>query len=191
MSTFLFTTTNQINKEHQQEIKMTSEAVPPGVLSVRLLRGINLVKRDADGSDPYVVVHLENQNLKTSVIKNTVNPVWNEELTLAVTNPATPIKIEVFDKDKLSKDDPMGDAQVDLEPLVQMARMDLEDIRSGTVVRTVRPHRGGTSSACCLADESNIVWEEGQVVQDALIKLRNVATGIIHLQLRWVKIPAL
>jgi Ca2+-dependent lipid-binding protein len=72
---------------------MTSEAVPPGVLSVRLLRGINLVKRDADGSDPYVVVHLENQNLKTSVIKNTVNPVWNEELTLAVTNPATPIKI--------------------------------------------------------------------------------------------------
>jgi hypothetical protein len=98
---------------------------------------------------------------------------------------------EVFDKDKLSKDDPMGDAQVDLEPLVQMARMDLEDIHSGTVVRTVRPHRGGTSSACCLADESNIVWEEGQVVQDALIKLRNVATGIIHLQLRWVKIPAL
>ena len=96
----------------------------------------------------------------------------------------------MFDKDKLSKDDPMGEAQVDVEPLVQMARMDLEDIRSGTVVRTVRPHRGGTSSVCCLADESNIVWEEGQVVQDALIKLRNVATGIIHLQLRWVKIPA-
>uniref|UniRef100_A0ACD5UYC8 Uncharacterized protein n=1 Tax=Avena sativa TaxID=4498 RepID=A0ACD5UYC8_AVESA len=169
---------------------MTSEGLPPGVLSVRVLRGMNLVKRDADGSDPYVVLHLDNQKLKTSVIKNTVNPVWNEDITLAVTNPATPLKIEVFDKDKISKDDPMGDAQVDLEPLVQMARMDLEDIKSGSVVRTVRPHRGGTSSVCCLADESNIVWEEGQVVQDALIKLRNVATGILELQLRWVKIPA-
>uniref|UniRef100_A0ACD5UNA6 Uncharacterized protein n=1 Tax=Avena sativa TaxID=4498 RepID=A0ACD5UNA6_AVESA len=169
---------------------MTSESLPPGVLSVRVLRGINLVKRDADGSDPYVVLHLDNQKLKTSVIKNTVNPVWNEDITLAVTNPATPLKIEVFDKDKISKDDPMGDAQVDLEPLVQMARMDLEDIRSGSVVRTVRPHRGGTSSVCCLADESNIVWEEGQVVQDALIKLRNVDTGMLQLQLRWVKIPA-
>ena len=71
---------------------MSSE-LPPGVLSVRVLRGINLVKRDADGSDPYVVLHLDNQKLKTSVIKNTVNPVWNEDLTLAVTNPATPIKI--------------------------------------------------------------------------------------------------
>lgn len=98
---------------------------------------------------------------------------------------------EVFDKDKFSKDDQMGDAEVDLEPLLQMARMDLEDIRSGTVVRTVRPHRGGAGGGCCLADESSIVWEEGQVVQDALLKLRNVATGIIHLQLRWVKIPTL
>ncbi|KAF7001252.1 hypothetical protein CFC21_016962 [Triticum aestivum] len=170
---------------------MTSEPVPPGMLSVRVLRGINLVNCDANGSDPYVVLELDNQKVMTNVIKKTVNPVWNKDLTLAVTNPTTSIKIEVFDKDKFSKDDKMGDAEVDLEPLLQMARMDLEDIRSGTVVRTVRPHRGGAGGSCCLADESSIVWEEGQVVQDALLKLRNVATGIIHLQLRWVKIPSL
>jgi hypothetical protein len=33
----------------------------PGFLSVRVLRGVNLVSRDAGGSDPYVVLHLDNQ----------------------------------------------------------------------------------------------------------------------------------
>jgi Ca2+-dependent lipid-binding protein len=33
------------------------------------------------------------QKVKTSVIKKTVNPVWNEDLTLAVKDAATPIKL--------------------------------------------------------------------------------------------------
>uniref|UniRef100_A0A0E0E6U3 C2 domain-containing protein n=1 Tax=Oryza meridionalis TaxID=40149 RepID=A0A0E0E6U3_9ORYZ len=150
----------------------------PGFLSVRVLRGVNLVSRDAGGSDPYVVLHLDNQK--------TTNPVWNEELTLAVRNPETPIQLEVFDKDTFSKDDQMGDAEFDIEALMQIVRMDLKDIRSGTVVRTVRPGR-----QCCLADESHIVWENGQIVQDMLLKLRNVETGVVHLQLKWVNIPDL
>ncbi|KAG8081297.1 hypothetical protein GUJ93_ZPchr0007g4537 [Zizania palustris] len=156
----------------------------PGFLSVRVLRGVNLVSRDVTGSGPYVVLHLDNQKLKTSVIKNTTNPVWNEDLTLVVKNPATPIQLEVLDKDTFSKDDQMGDAEFDIEALMQIIQMDLEDISSGTVVRTVRPGR-----QCCLADESHIIWENGQVVQDMLLKLRNVETGVVHLQLKWVKIP--
>jgi len=92
---------------------------------------------------------------------------------------------EVFDKDTFSKDDLMGDAEFDIEALVQIIQMDLEDIRSGTVVRSVRP--GGKDS--CLADESHIIWDNGQVVQDLLLKLRNVDTGVVHLQLKWVTIP--
>lgn len=163
------------------------------------------------------------QKLKTSVMKKTVNPVWNEDLTLAVMDASAPIKLvsiihlfdhfplmidnhvgflnaalhvgrlisemkqkqEVFDKDTFSKDDRMGDAEFDIEALVQIIQMDLEDIRSGTVVRTVRP--GGKDS--CLADESHIIWDNGQVVQDLLLKLRNVDTGVVHLQLKWVTIP--
>ncbi|RLN36254.1 protein C2-DOMAIN ABA-RELATED 5-like [Panicum miliaceum] len=156
----------------------------PGFLSVKVLRGVNLVSRDANGSDPYVVLNLDGQKLKTGVMKKTVNPVWNEDLTLAVKNASTPIKLEVFDKDTFSKDDQMGDAEFDIEALMQIIQMDLEDIRSGTVVRTVRP-----GSHCCLADESHIIWENGQVVQDLLLKLRNVDTGVVHLQLRWVNVP--
>lgn len=91
---------------------------------------------------------------------------------------------EVFDKDTFSKDDRMGDAEFDIEALMQIIKMDLEDIRSGTVVRTVRPGKH-----CCLADESHIIWQDGQVVQDILLKLRNVDTGVVHLQLKWVHIP--
>ncbi|XP_066398477.1 GTPase activating protein 1-like [Miscanthus floridulus] len=160
-------------------------SLPGGFLSVRVLRGINLVSCDAKGSDPYVVLSLDGQKLKTSVIKKTVNPVWNEDLTLAVMDASAPIKLEVFDKDTFSKDDMMGDAEFDIEALVQIIQMDLEDIRSGTVVRTVRP--GGKD--CCLADESHIIWDKDQVVQDLLLKLRNVNTGVVHLQLKWVTIP--
>ncbi|KAL6647662.1 hypothetical protein ACP70R_015099 [Stipagrostis hirtigluma subsp. patula] len=156
----------------------------PGFLSVRVLRGVNLVSRDATGSDPYVVLHVDGQKVKTGVMKKTVNPVWNEDLSLAIKNAETPIKLEVFDKDTFSKDDKMGDAEFDIEALMQIIQMDLEDIRSGTVVRTVR-----TSKQSCLAEESQIIWENGQVVQDLLLKLRNVETGVVHLQLKWVNIP--
>ncbi|KAK8458786.1 hypothetical protein SEVIR_2G006300v4 [Setaria viridis] len=156
----------------------------PGFLSVRVLRGVNLANRDAKGSDPYVVLNLDGQKLKTSVMKKTVNPVWNEDLTLAVMDASAPIKLEVFDKDTFSKDDRMGDAEFDIEALMQIIKMDLEDIRSGTVVRTVRPDKH-----CCLADESHIIWQDGQVVQDILLKLRNVDTGVVHFQLKWVHIP--
>jgi hypothetical protein len=84
----------------------------------------------------------------------------------------------------VSKDDKMGDAELEIEALMQMIQMDLEDIRSGTVVRTVRPGK-----SCFLADESSIVWDNGQLVQDVLLKLRNVETGVLHLQLKWVNIP--
>lgn len=82
----------------------------------------------------------------------------------------------------------MGDAEFDVEAMMQILRMDLEDIRSGTVVRTVRP---GGGDRCCLADESHIVWRDGQVVQDVLLRLRNVETGVVHLQLKWVRIPGM
>ncbi|XP_015695021.1 GTPase activating protein 1-like [Oryza brachyantha] len=174
----------QLTEEKERQDQGIAEMSDlPGFLSVRVLRGVNLVSRDATGSDPYVVLHLDHQKVKTGVMKKTVNPVWNEELTLAVKDPATPIKLEVFDKDTFSKDDRMGDAEFDIEALMQIVKMDLEDIRSGTVVRTVRPGR-----QCCLADESNIIWENGQIVQDMLLKLRNVETGVVHLQLKWVKI---
>ncbi|KAL6647226.1 hypothetical protein ACP70R_014663 [Stipagrostis hirtigluma subsp. patula] len=155
-----------------------------GLLKVRVVRGINLAYRDARGSDPYVVLRLGKRKLKTSVKKKSVNPIWHEELTLSVTNPHEPIRLEVFDKDTFSRDDPMGDAEIDVAPLMEAVSMGLEDIRNGTIIKSVRP-----SNKNCLADESHVCWRSGKFVQDIILRLKNVESGEIQLQLQWVNIP--
>ncbi|WOK91842.1 protein C2-DOMAIN ABA-RELATED 5-like [Canna indica] len=151
---------------------------------MRVVRGVNLAYRDATGSDPYVVVRMGNQKLKTSVKKNNVNPVWNEDLTLTVSNPLQQVKLKVYDKDTFSRDDKMGDAEIDIEPFVEAVRMNYSDIPDGTIVKTVYPNRQN-----CLADESSIIWRDGQVAQDIIIRLRNVESGELELQLQWISIP--
>ncbi|CAL9759170.1 unnamed protein product [Musa acuminata subsp. burmannicoides] len=64
-----------------------------GLLKVRVLRGVNLAYRDARGSDPYVVLRMGSQKVKTGVKKKNVNPEWNEELTLSVSDHIQPIKL--------------------------------------------------------------------------------------------------
>lgn len=153
-------------------------------MKVRVVRGYNLAYRDARGSDPYVVLRLGKQKLKTSVKKRSVNPIWHEELTLSITNPNVPIKLEVFDKDTFSRDDPMGDAEIEVEPLMEVLNMDPENMRNGTVIRSIRP-----SNRNCLADESQLCWKNGRFIQDVILRLKNVESGEIQLQLQWVQIP--
>ncbi|KAK8537025.1 hypothetical protein V6N12_043206 [Hibiscus sabdariffa] len=66
-----------------------------GLLRIRVKRGINLAVRDVRSSDPYVVVKMGKQKLKTRVIKKDVNPEWNEDLTLSVMDPSVPIRMTV------------------------------------------------------------------------------------------------
>ncbi|EMS65900.1 hypothetical protein CFC21_016964 [Triticum aestivum] len=152
-----------------------------GLLKVRVVRGINLAYRDARGSDPYVVLRLGKQKLKTSVKRRSVNPIWHEELTLSITNPNAPIKLAVFDKDTFSKDDPMGNAEIEVLPFTEVLELDTEGIRNGTVVRLVAP-----SSGNCLAEESRVCWKNGKFVQDMILRLRDVESGEIMLKLEWV-----
>lgn len=158
-----------------------------GLLKVRVVRGINLAYRDARGSDPYVVLRLGKKKLKTSVKKRSVNPIWHEELTLTVTDPNQPLRLEVFDKDTFSRDDPMGDAEIDVAPLMEAvnATSPPEETRNGAIIRSVRP-----STRNCLADESHVCWRNGRFVQDMILRLKNVESGEIQLQLQWVNIPA-
>lgn len=64
-----------------------------GLLRIRVKRGVNLAVRDVRSSDPYVVIKMGKQKLKTRVMKKNVNPEWNEDLTLSVSDPNAPIKL--------------------------------------------------------------------------------------------------
>ncbi|CAM6011486.1 unnamed protein product [Sphagnum balticum] len=154
-----------------------------GMLKVRIVRGIGLAVRDLLSSDPYVVVTLGNQVLKTRVINRSLNPVWNEEIILSVPSPPQPLKLQVFDKDVFSADDIMGDAEVDLNPLILAAQMHegmFEEYGCEQIGRWL------ATSDNALVKDSSIEVIDGLIKQDIHLKLQNVEKGELVLSLEWV-----
>ncbi|KAK6921295.1 C2 domain [Dillenia turbinata] len=155
-----------------------------GLLRIRVKRGVNLAVRDVRSSDPYVVVKMGRQKLKTRVMKKNINPEWNEDLTLSVSDPRLPIKLTVYDHDTFSKDDKMGDAEFDIRAFIDALKMHLQGLPSGTIITREQPSRNN-----CLAEESCIFWSEGRVIQDLCLRLRNVECGEVEIQLQWIDLP--
>ncbi|KAE8709319.1 Integrase-like protein [Hibiscus syriacus] len=155
-----------------------------GLLRIHVRRGVNLAIRDVVSSDPYVVVRMGHQKLKTRVIKKDVNPEWNDDLTLSVADPTLPVKLTVYDRDTFSLDDKMGDAEFEIGPFVNAVKMRLQGLPNGTIITKVQPSRQN-----CLSEESCIIWSNGKVVQDMFLRLRNVETGEVELQLEWIDVP--
>eukprot|EP00742_Colponemidia_sp_Colp-10_P001201 GILJ01001294.1.p1 GENE.GILJ01001294.1~~GILJ01001294.1.p1 ORF type:complete len:241 (-),score=18.84 GILJ01001294.1:74-796(-) len=88
-----------------------------GMLEVHLIEGINLVAGDLNGlSDPYCVVQLGRQQMKTRKKKNTLNPRWEEKLLLCWDGKDA-LNITVYDWDRFTKDDFIGSARVALDQL--------------------------------------------------------------------------
>ncbi|MBA0743265.1 hypothetical protein Gogos_005969 [Gossypium gossypioides] len=155
-----------------------------GLLRIHVQRGVNLAVRDVVSSDPYVVIRMGKQKLKTRVIKKNVNPEWNDDLTLSIADLSLPVKLTVYDRDTFSLDDKMGDAEFEIGPLVNAVKMHLEGLPNGTIITKVQPSRQN-----CLSQESCIIWNDGKVVQDMFLRLRNVETGEVELQLEWIHVP--
>ncbi|KAI3923862.1 hypothetical protein MKW92_007834 [Papaver armeniacum] len=155
-----------------------------GLLRIKVIRGMNLAIRDVLTSDPYVVVKMGKQKLKTRVIKKDVNPEWNEDLTLCVQDPNLPVKLTVYDKDTFSLDDKMGYADFDIKPFLEAVKMHLVGLPNGTIVTKVMPGRKN-----CLSEESIIMVEDNKVVQNMILRLRDVECGEVELQLQWIDLP--
>ncbi|XP_015880360.3 protein C2-DOMAIN ABA-RELATED 3-like [Ziziphus jujuba] len=154
-----------------------------GFLKIHVQRGINLAVRDIVTSDPYVVLKLGKQKLKSRVMKANVNPEWNEDFSLYVTDPKLPVELCVYDKDTFSFDDKMGEAEIEIAPLHKAAKMHLKGIPDGTVLSKIQP-----SNQNCLVEESCITWTGSRVVQNMILRLRNVECGEVELQLQWVDV---
>ncbi|RWW52053.1 hypothetical protein BHE74_00041567 [Ensete ventricosum] len=91
---------------------------------------------------------------------------------------------QVYDKDTFSRDDKMGDAEIDIQPFVEAVKMNFSGLPNGTIIKTLTPNRQN-----CLADESAIVWKDDMIMQDVVLRLRNVESGELELQLNWINIP--
>ncbi|XP_055806432.1 protein C2-DOMAIN ABA-RELATED 2-like isoform X2 [Solanum dulcamara] len=95
-------------------------------------------------------------------------------------------KQQVYDKDTFSRDDKMGDAEIDIIPFIDAVRTTtcFKNIPNGVIISRIMPNRQN-----CYSEESCIVYENGKVVQNAFLRLRNVECGEIELQLQWIHIP--
>ncbi|KAI4387636.1 hypothetical protein MLD38_000055 [Melastoma candidum] len=157
-----------------------------GLLRINVRRGFNLAVRDVTSSDPYVVVRMGKQKLKTRVVKKNLNPEWNDHLTLSIVDAALPIHLMVYDKDVFSLDDKMGEADINIAPYMEALRRDnLAGLPAGTIITRVQPSREN-----CLAEESHIVRrDDGSVSQSMILRLKNVERGEIELELEWIDVP--
>ncbi|XP_068586277.1 E3 ubiquitin-protein ligase NEDD4-like [Cebidichthys violaceus] len=94
------------------------------VLKVKVVAGIGLAKKDILGaSDPYTRLSLydpingEITSLQTKTIKKTLDPKWNEEFFFKVDPRKHRLLLEVFDENRLTRDDFLGQVDVPLNQI--------------------------------------------------------------------------
>ncbi|KAG4145715.1 hypothetical protein ERO13_D05G110900v2 [Gossypium hirsutum] len=153
-----------------------------GLLKVKVVKGTNLAVRDMMTSDPYVVLTLGKQTVQSTVISSNLNPVWNEELMLSVPSNYGPVKLQVYDHDTFSADDIMGEAEIDIQPLITSATSygNPEMFGNMQIGKWLKSHDNA------LMEDSVVNIIDGKVKQDVPLKLQNVECGELHLELEWL-----
>ncbi|KGN52311.1 probable ADP-ribosylation factor GTPase-activating protein AGD11 [Cucumis sativus] len=153
-----------------------------GLIKVNVVRGTNLAVRDVVTSDPYVILSLGHQSVKTRVIKSSLNPVWNESLMLSIPDYIPPLKVLVYDKDTFSTDDFMGEAEIDINPLLTAARA----CERSTICEPMQLGKWVASKENTLAKDGIISLVDGKIRQDISLKLQNVERGVLEMELECV-----
>merc|ERR1712217_675199 len=108
------------NEQETKEDKVKDWKYKDGMLSVHVVRGINLDNMDLDegddgGSDPYVELELKGnyRKEKTKMINNEHNPVWNEKFQLFVNNAKEDcLYARIYDHDRWTIDDKIGEVHI-------------------------------------------------------------------------------
>ncbi|KAL0978296.1 hypothetical protein UPYG_G00168550 [Umbra pygmaea] len=115
-----------------------------GVLRIHLMEAQDLVAMDKvmgglkkGKSDPYVKINIGEITFKSLVIKENLNPIWNEMFETVMTpRPGQDVQVELYDKD-MDKDDFMGRCHISMSDVISSQQADqwytLKDVKSGRV----------------------------------------------------------
>lgn len=153
-----------------------------GMLKVKVLKGTNLAIRDMLSSDPYVVLTLGHQKVQTTIVKSNLNPVWNEELMLSVPQDFGAVKLQVYDHDTFSADDIMGEAEIDIQPMITSAMA----FGDAGMFGNMQIGKWLKSNDNALIEDSTVNIVDGKVKQEVSLKLQNVESGEISLDIEWI-----
>eukprot|EP01121_Diplochlamys_sp_Union-15-3_P015421 TRINITY_DN5093_c0_g3_i2.p1 TRINITY_DN5093_c0_g3~~TRINITY_DN5093_c0_g3_i2.p1 ORF type:complete len:556 (+),score=162.62 TRINITY_DN5093_c0_g3_i2:555-2222(+) len=104
----------------------TAYGATPGVyitkLNITVVRGRRLVRKDRlTHSDPYVALVHNGMRQKSSVCKNTQDPVWNQDFEFRGLMEHDEIVLTVLDREHLKKDKFMGEIRLNKTNFVQGA----------------------------------------------------------------------
>ncbi|GMH42146.1 hypothetical protein BSKO_10065 [Bryopsis sp. KO-2023] len=117
------TMSDSVSSNSEEEEDDFSENIELGSdLYIQVINARGVLAMDASGtSDPYCTVFVGSSSRRTSSIKKTLNPDWNETFvfhTDDVQHSRGRIKFQVWDADDWSKDDFLGQAKVDLRQIM-------------------------------------------------------------------------
>jgi len=89
-----------------------------GTIQVKLQGAAGLKAADLNGkSDPYAVLSLCGKQHKSTTVSKSLDPRWNETFTFEGTLgdlTSESLQLEIFDKDRITRDDSLGSASVSL-----------------------------------------------------------------------------
>jgi len=148
------------------------------------MRGIDLDAKDSvllgGKSDPYLIFRSPTgeEVFRTEVIKNNLNPVWNPfEIDLGKlcgNNLQSMFRLECWDKDFMTKDDMIGQIEVNVESLLKEQELQLRDKDKIRKHPKPPPFPGklGISKAVLLGDDDykNIIEKHGLENESASFK---------------------
>lgn len=110
-------------------------AVPPMKLLVRVVEARGLLAVHLNGSsDPFVKLQLGKRRAKTTVVKKSLTPVWDEEFSFLVGDVAEELAVSVLNEDKYFTNDLLGKVKVPLSKV-----METEDLSLGTAWYQLQP----------------------------------------------------
>eukprot|EP00063_Salmo_salar_P013325 XP_013988160.1 PREDICTED: extended synaptotagmin-1-like [Salmo salar] len=115
-----------------------------GVLRIHLLEAENLIAKDnlmgglkKGKSDPYAKINIGGVKFKSHVIKENLNPTWNEMYeTVMAPQAGQEVQVELYDKD-MDKDDFLGRCNISMRDIIHSQYTDqwytLNEVKSGRV----------------------------------------------------------
>ncbi|KAL3814892.1 hypothetical protein ACJIZ3_016160 [Penstemon smallii] len=159
------------------------ELKPVGKLTVTIMKASDLKNKELIGkSDPYVVVYIRPLfKVKTKVIDNNLNPVWNETFELIAEDKETQSLIfEVFDQD-IGQDKRLGIAklplieleaetskEIELRLLPSLDMLKIKDKKDrGTVTIQVFYHEFHKEEQLAALEEEKRILEERKKLKEA------------------------
>jgi len=93
----------------------------PGIITGRMIAGHSLRNADLFGkSDPYMQVSIpSNEEVKTRVVKESCDPVWNQDFKLVAIPDDKSLSFKVYDADHggIDKDDLLGEYEIEFRKL--------------------------------------------------------------------------